>query len=548
MDSLRLPKSLGPILLVYLLAVLWTAGVTNGGHSLPYDAFRDTAWSQNMLEGEIWADPSILGAPWWYAPAGPALMASIAAFSGQETPYVHAQSSLWLNPLILTIFFILMWRTADFPTASSALPILLFGSLWWMTHLAAAMPSIQGEVPALLTLLSWSWCVEALLAGEDRLRTILLRGAVTGLGLALTAWWHPVCALVAAGAVGFHALSLGLSRCAQWQRLGLMLGSTAISAIVFSAPLLVHILTMARQNPVPFDYVAPEMSDPTFAIGGSTPAVGLLALVGLILILKDRPRLGWLPGLLAVAIIGQAPAYLSWWERLDLPYLVPHEFQWHGQLAIAALAATGLVNIIRFVFGHFGKFPGSRFLPPVVGGFLLIGSLAPAFSYLPFAGAYLADVNEIIAIRQEIVDWIKNSTRIGDVIACPAPQAYMLVAGLTGRKCAALPAGHTNPSVNASRRLTLLSTLQTTPDEEIFRQTAQSLKVDFVLVTLNSEEAVDFHRRMKEWRWTRQVFSSRRGRTSIFEVQGNGARNAGAIRSSRSVPPIEPRDAPPSLR
>ncbi len=511
-------RSLGPILLVYLLAVLWTFSVTNGGHSLPYDAFRDTAWSLNMLEGEIWSDPSILGAPWWYSPAGPALMASIAAISGQETPYVHAQSSLWLNPLILTIFFILMWRTSDFPTAASALPLLLFGSLWWMTHIAAAMPSIQGVVPALLSLLLWSWCVEALLAGEERSRTIVLRGVVTGLGLAVTAWWHPVCALVVAGALGFHVLALGLSRNAQWRRLGLMLGSTAISALLFAAPLLVHILTMVRRNPVPFRFVAPEMSNPAFAIGSSTPAVGFLAIIGLILTLRDWTRLGWLPGFLAIALIGQAPAYLSWWGRLDLPCLVPHEFQWQGQLAIAALAAIGLVNLIRFVFRYFGKFPGSRFLPTVVGVFLLIGSLAPAFSYLPFAEAYLADLDGIIAIRQEIVDWIKNSTDINDVIACPAPEAYMLVGGLTGRKCTALPAGHTNPSVDASLRLTLLSTLQTTPDEQIFLQTAQRLKVHYVLVTLNSAEAIGFHRRLKEWPRTRQVFSSRRGRSFVFEV------------------------------
>ncbi|RLE26076.1 MAG: hypothetical protein DRJ65_06305 [Acidobacteria bacterium] len=515
---LRPLRYLGPVLLVYLSAVVWTVSVTNSGHSLPYDAFRDTAWSQNMLEGEVWSDPSILGAPWWYSPAGPALMASIAAISGQETPYVHAQSSLWLNPLILTIFFILMWRTSDFPTAVSVLPLLLFGSLWWMTHIAAAMPSIQGVVPALLSLLLWSWCVEALLAGEERSRTIVLRGVVTGLGLAVTAWWHPVCALVVAGALGFHVLGLALSRKTQWRRLGLMLGSTVIPAALLTAPLLVHILTMVRRNPVPFQYVAPEMSNPAFAIGGSTPAVGLLAIVGLILILKDWARLGWLPGFLAIALIGQAPAYLSWWRRLDLPVLVPHEFQWQGQLAIAALAAIGLVNLIRFIFRHFGKFPGSRFLPPVVGGFLLIGSLAPAFSYLPFAEAYLADVDGIIAIRQEVVDWIKNSTDIDDVIACPAPEAYMLVGGLTGRKCVALPAGHTNPSVDASRRLILLSTLQTTPDEWVFLQTAQGLNVHYVLVTLNSVEAVDFHRRLKEWPRTRQVFSSRRGRSFIFEV------------------------------
>ncbi len=506
------------LLAVWLAAFLWVGWVTRGGHSLPYDAFRDAAWSQNMLNGKVWADPSIHGATWWYAPAGPGLMAAVAALGGYETPDVHARSALWLNPVIVTALFLLIRRTADTWTALASAPLLMFGSLWWMTHLGAAMPSVQGTIPALLTLLAWTWCVEGLLSPHCGRRQTALRGGITGSVLALTAWWHPVCSVVAAGALGLHALGLGITRRVSWIRLGVGLGSTGFSSMILAAPIMIHLLGLARLNPVPLRYIAPEMANLDFAIGLNTPGVGILAIVGLMMVFRNPSRLGWAAGFLGIALIGQAPAYLPWWQRLDLPLLVPHEFQWHGQLAVAALAALGLAGTARFIAPHLRIpiKPGSR--PALIGSIILIGILAPTAAYLQFGGAYLANLDEIASVRQETLEWIKDSTNIEAVIACPAPEAYMGVAGLTGRKCAALPAGHTNPSVDAFERLILVENLLTTGDESHFLQIAERLDVTHVLVKMDSVEAAQRLQRFQQWPFLIQVFASEKEHTFIFEI------------------------------
>lgn len=508
---------------VWLAAFSWIMWVTQIGHTLPYDAFRDTAWSQNMLNGQIWNDPSIQGATWWYAPAGPGLMAMVSAVSGQDTPDVHARSALWLNPLILVALFLLLRQTTGSWAALASAPLLLFGSLWWMTHIGAAMPSVQGTTLALMTLLAWNWCIESLVRQRYDHRQIVVRGGITGCVLALTAWWHPVCSIVAVGALGFHALGLGITRKISWTRLGAGLGSTGISSMILAAPIVVHLLSLPRRNPVPLRYIAPEMTNPDFAVGLITPGVGILAVIGLVMAFRNFSRLGWTTGLLGIALIGQMPAYLPWWQQLNLPLLVPHEFQWHGQLAVAALATIGLWDTTRFVAPYLRLPIKPGFRIALIGSLLLIGILAPATAYLQFGGVYLANLDEIASVRQESVKWIKGSTTIEAVIACPAPEAYMGIAGLTGRKCAALPAGHTNPSVDAFERLNLNEDLLATPNEARFLQAAARLDVTHVLVKVDSNEAIQRLRRFQAWPSLTQVFASEKENTFIFKISTRNA-------------------------
>lgn len=154
-----------------------------------------------------------------------------------------------------------------------------------------------------------------------------------------------------------------------------------------------------------------------------------------------------------------------------------------------------------------------------------MGILAPAAAYLQYGSAYLANLDDVASVRQETVRWIKDSTNIEAVIACPAPEAYLSIAGLTGRKCAALPAGHTNPSVDAFDRLRIVETLLTTLEESEFLGCAGRLDVTHVLVKVDSVEAIQRLQRFQHWPSLTQVFASEKEHTLIYEISAPGNHN-----------------------
>jgi hypothetical protein len=198
--------------------------------------------------------------------------------------------------------------------------------------------------------------------------------------------------------------------------------------------------------------------------------------------------------------------------------LVPHEFQWHGQVAIAVLASIGLV--------HAARYAGRRFVPTrheavgaaAVGTIMLIGVLAPAVPFFEYGGAYFGDLEGIVRTRSETISWIEHATGIEAVFACEPGEAYMTVAGLTGRKCAALPAGHTNPAVDAGKRLAAVEDLFSSRREAGFQALAAALEVDFVLLRIDSEQAVAQVQAYRSWSSLREVFASAKERTVVFST------------------------------
>jgi hypothetical protein len=517
----------GLALAVWICSLVCIWLLTDAGGSLMFDCFRDMAWAHNVRAGSIWADPVLAGESFWYAPGNPLSFGFASRILGVAVPTLYASSALWWNSLIPVAVFLLTLRSTDRITALVSLPLVFLGSLWWLTHFAAPMPSIQGTVLGLASILCWQGCMSRIAVG----RTAVLRwAAATGLILAACAWYHPVCAVAAAGGIGLQAvleLLRGARRAAgdappsSHERRLLLLAVTTVAggSLLLALPLICHFIGMPHANPVPLQYFAAELTNPDFALQAHTPLIPLLGVVGVWLVLRRRPGAGWLVGYLAVAFMGQTAGYLHHLLGLPVAYLLPHEFQWHTQLAVGILAAISITELTGFL-GRRLRWPSDPSLARLLWiGVLLVVVVIPNLLFVPLAGSYLVDLRQVQTANRETAEWIQSDTLLDDVFACDPLLCHLVVAGLTGRKCMAVPVGHMNPAVDARRRLGELSTLLVIEDEAEFIELARQHGVTHLLLRPRSPEEAEHARRLARFATTAPAFRSEAEGTVILELQ-----------------------------
>lgn len=533
------------ILVAWLLFALW---VTGGRRAVLFDTYRDMAWAINMCDGRIWSDPTTPHLPYWYAPGNPLLVAGLSRLIGVGVVDLYGYMSVWFNGLIPVALYVLVRRIWDRLTAVTALAAVLFGSYWWLTHVVANIPAIQGVVFNLLGLLCWHRCAgggaRARESGsenaparppttrppahEARLeaRATWRWPVITGLVLALSTWHHPLCGIVLAGAIFLHAAAEALAsrRVAGWRvagRSGLWRAMLIVAGVSFALtwPLIGHMLTLQAKNPQLLRFLASELIEPEFYAHAYTPLLVPAALGGAWLIARHQPAALWLVGYAGVGLLGQAAGYVADLPRWEVPYLLPHEFQWHGQLALGVCAAVGLAAgaraVARRVRGEGRRGVGAG-LAALVLGVVVVGG--GAFG-LPGAGMYLLPLEGQLARTQEVREWILAHTTLDANFLCAPDVGYMVVAGLTGRKCVAVSPGHTNPLADAPQRQRDARTLLETEDPLEFERLARRYGATHLLLLFDSPQRVALvAARYASWSFMAPVFLSRDGRDVIFGI------------------------------
>jgi hypothetical protein len=493
---------------VLVIALVWCWWVTRGAVSITYDSFRDMAWSRAMLLGRWWQDPVLAGESPWYPPGGPWLTAVICRLTCLDVTTVQTTSALWWNALIPPTLFAVVRCTIDRATALAFIPCVVLGSLWWMTHLAAPMPSIQGLLPQFVAI--------GLFVAASRAQRWWLPAAGAGLVLGGTFWVHPLCAamgavaIVGLGARWFVRRPSGNSRA---PFAAVSLAGTA--ALLTSWPALALQLGLERLNTVPMRYTAPEVFNPDFALQWHAPLILPLAAMGLWRI-RSHMAFGWVLPILGVGILGQVPILIEIFGVENTPRLLPHEFQWHTQVATAVLAALGITTLAAWIAERVRR---SRLHQAGWSAIIATGALSSALWFVPLAGSYLVDLRTFEHRRAPLVEWIRQATPPDAVFAADPHHCLLTVAGLTGRRCVAVPPGFMNPSVAPGERETALKTLLTTTDDGLFMTVASAHGVSHVLVIVDSPDATALLRRAEGSRHLRRDFSSDDGRHQVFAIR-----------------------------
>ncbi|HUU82778.1 MAG TPA: hypothetical protein VM243_04660 [Phycisphaerae bacterium] len=498
-------------LLIAVVWCLWLAGPVRRQMPVADDTFRDAAYVENILAGRVLEDPSMAGFSWWYAPGGPLFYAGVSRLTGVSPIPLYRSSILWANVLIPVGLFLLVRLYWDRATAVAALLMVWLGSRWWQTHLAMPMPSIQGLIPALVALMVWRRALQGKWG----------RPALLGVVLAACTWHHMISAIVVSGAIGIQTLLWAVA-----DRGGLRYGPLRSAAVaggvcaVLIVPLAWHLLAIPWNNSA-HSALAAEMDEPAYALHAATPLVIPLAVLGVILVgYRPASPTTWVLGYLVVGLIGQGAGYLHrMWQDLPLPVLLPHEFQWHGQLAVGILAGVGLIGLSRWIAGRLKRRLPARMVTVVAAALLMVLVVAPdRLRAIDRVDDYWTSgrCSPDVAATME---WVRSSTEITDVFVCRYLPAYYDLVGWTGRKLILMPEARANIAADVLQRRRDLHRLETTTDPEEFLAVAvDRYGAGYAYLTSNKKNLLE---RWSGWDIFETAYRSPNGERTILRIKDN---------------------------
>ena len=299
---------------------------------------------------------------------------------------------------------------------------------------------------------------------------------------AFTMWVHPLCGAFALGSIALHGvLSPWLARGDAGAR-GRALRALAVASggALLSFPVLVQALGTRGVNDAPRHWFAPELHQAAFALHAYTPLVWVAGLAGLAMSFRSWRANGWLVAWFAFGVVGMLLGYAGHDHHARLPWTLPHEFQWHAQLALTLAAAFGIATLATR-FARRGASAASA--PARAGWALALAALAvgPGMLHLQDAGRFVIPLNAAWQPFIHVADAVAAATPAGAVIAAP-PEASYFLAGLTGRRAVSLPAGHTNPAADPWVRAEDVDSLLTTRDEGRFVELVRRHHVQALLL------------------------------------------------------------------
>lgn len=493
-----------------------------------YDTYRDSAYAEHILAGRWTDDPALLGYSYWYPPLGPTVYALVSRLTGLPALAVYGTGVLWVNIWILPLVYLLVRRTFDPLAGLGAVLCVWLGSRWWSESLALPLPAVQGLVPALAAL--WLWV--------EVQRGRAFWAVPVGLMLGVCVWHHVICGMVAAGAIGLHAVIAAVVASPGRRRQPLL--RVAIAAAVCGAvvaPLAWHLAALPHLNRVPTQYAPATLFNPGYFRQADTLLVILLAAAGLIYVWrKSIPKGGWVVGYLLVGMIGQAPVYLQRfvapWLGRSLPVLVPHEFQWHGQLAVGVLAGVAAAWLARGAVSYGGpRLAGSTGFPSRLAVWyawacimLLTVGLNAAAALRRTDDRWLPSTPA--AADAEAARWIKQNTSVCDVFLCHPRVGYEVVGALTGRKLVALPPGWANVAAPMKQLHDDAQHLLDTTDPAEFLRLAARHHVRYIYADPTLHDHLP---RWRSWGLFDEPFASTDGQVQILRLSGSSQSGGGSL-------------------
>ena len=454
-------------ILVVLAYLAFAYAATGGRPATVYDAFRDMAYAHGILAGGLGRDPMLAGLPAWYPPGNPLAFALLSRLTGVSVNTLYTTSVFWLgwaNPLVLFWLARLSWGRL---AAWLALPCVLLGSRWWLANAAAQMPSVQGVGLALATLIAWR-------QSRDGNRVALSAATVLG---ALTTWVHPLCGAFALGTVALHGVLAPVLAAREpgehlpASRLAVRALGVAFAGGLLALPALQISLHGPILNIAPRHWFSPQLHDARFVLHAYSPLIWIPGAAGIAMAWREWRQHGWLAVWFLLGLVGMLAGYAGHDLGWRVPWLIPHEFQWHAQLALTLAAALAMARWA----GNLAERTNVQ-APRRVGWavILLILAVGPASFALATPRRSLMVLDErwlgIVAIATQLREQLPPDA----VIAAP-PDASYLIAGLTGLHVIAVPAGHANPAVDVIARVADAESLLTTGDSARFASLIQKI-------------------------------------------------------------------------
>jgi hypothetical protein len=403
---------------------------------LHYDAYRDLASMENLRAGYWWRDPVLLDKPPWYPPLFTWVHGSLATLLDIEPYKFTSVSRFWFNCWIPVAMFILLRNSVSRIAALLGPIILVATSAWWCRHLTIAMPSIQSTLLVLIGLHVW-----------HRSRLAKQFCWSPGVMVSLVLWTHPVASIML---VGTMTLDSAITSCCTTpidrKRILRQLITAGAIATVLASPVLINQLLLPRLNPEPRTYFGLELDMPKYAFQFHALPAPLFGLAGAALILVTRPELRWVVCTIAIGLVGQILGYIGEATGYQSLIFVPHQFQWHTQLALTLSAVIFLDWVVPRALAN---------RPLRIKGWILLGFIASLSIGIPNQPGQTSSVlgaARLYRKNENLIEWIRAQTDIDDVFVAEPSVAYFTISAYTGRKCLLSFPAHINPAADVPAR------------------------------------------------------------------------------------------------
>jgi hypothetical protein len=289
------------------------------------------------------------------------------------------------------------------------------------------------------------------------------------------------------------------------------------------APLAWHLLRLPIVNPAPIEYTSKLLRRPEYALQSHTWLIFPLTVIGIISACRrlSGPA-GVILGYGLVGLLGQSLGYARLLTGWPLPALVPHEFQWHTQIAVGLLAACGTLRVAQWAAGLIERhWPRAR-----VSCVLLMIPLVAAVVQGETGAAVRhrkSDHWRSTSLSQShagAVAWIKERTSIHDVFLASGGMNYTLVAGHTGRKIVCPPEGHANIAIPVQRLAAARRQMFQTSSARQLRDLLDAHSVRYVLLTA---DALAFWDRWRASGLFERVYGARLRSLTILHVRAGAS-------------------------
>jgi hypothetical protein len=476
---------------ILLLTVLFYALVVFPGATknpqLEKEAYRDITYVQNILNGNsVFSDPMIKGELSWYPPLGISIMALVSKVTGMSAIETYDYSVFFINAFIPLLFYLLV--SLVFGKRFGFFTALLIPVMPWLNNIlfintTAPVQSIGFVLISLILFVIF-----------DKKGFTLSTSIVTGVMMGLAFLFHPVSGAILYSSIGVYVLIRKFIFKQSYRGLHILIAA-AIPVLLFGPFLVPHIIRRVL-NPAPFDFVSPRLFDPawTVFVPNEYLAVvsGLLILFGIGRLARNIRSSNALLFfvLVGVTLAGQGCGYLhslkdhpSGFFRFtaNIPFVLPHEFQWYFQLFMLVFLAYGFFSVLDDIL----KGQKNRLVLVLFIAFLLPGYFK------------LVDNNRIKPGSAEsgippYAKWVMNNTDKNAVFCLDDPAAALTGFNpFTARKIVYNAYAWINPHVDAAGRERDNNLFFRSSDVASMKAIAHRYGMDYALVSKNGDMPAD---------------------------------------------------------
>ncbi len=491
------------LLSCFVFTAFYFAFKASNGLLLPVDddSYRDLATIENILHDNFLNDPSYLHQYLWYNPLFPLVQVSIIKFTGVQPAIFLAQAGKYLNLLSPVFFYFMCLRLFDRNVALAACTAFLFFICGndYGSHVAGytyiLLPNVFTQFLFYIELIFFY----KMFSGKTKWFWF------SGLLCGIIFLFHTAPAILLTLIASCFFLRDFFKNKTQRKKLFIQYNYFILSFLIVISPFIYFIFIhfhFQMKNTLPSQWIYYLLRPENFMLllKENFTVWFAIAIAGFIILIKDKKLttlsrriiLFWLFCSIILLIYSNTASIINTKYKIHLPSIIPSfHFYFYLKAVQAVLFGVGFIAICKWM--------KEKFFLSRISFNILFYLLLLLFVILRLPG--YSKRKEFTLLQQKTLvkqsdtasinmyNWIKNNTKINDVILCYGNESEFPVMA-TGRKMIVTTDYYSNPYVNYIQRKKDNDLLLNSNNKIITEELLKKYEVKYLLV--NTSSAVQY--------------------------------------------------------